>query len=64
MTTPTRNSSNKTALRASLKKEDASLAERLVATDVPLVVPPEPEAPVAAAREVEAPVVAAPPACS
>jgi hypothetical protein len=43
MTTPTRNSSNKTALRASLKKEDASLAERLVATDVPLVEPPEPD---------------------
>jgi hypothetical protein len=49
MTTPTYTdtSSNKTALRASLKKEDESLAERLVATDVPLVEPPEPEAPVA-----------------
>ncbi|HRF11106.1 MAG: hypothetical protein ABTS16_08990 [Candidatus Accumulibacter phosphatis] len=48
MTTPTRTtSSNKTALRASLKKEDESLAERLVATDVALVVPPEPEAAVA-----------------
>lgn len=58
MTTPTRTSSNKTALRASLKKEDESLGERLVATDVPLVAPPEPEA--VAAREVEAPVAAAP----
>jgi hypothetical protein len=58
MTTPTRTSSNKTALRASLRKEDESLAERLVATDVPLVTPSEPEA--VAAREVEAPVAAAP----
>ena len=50
MTTPTRTtSSNKTSLRASLKKEDESLAERLVATDVALVAPPEPEAPAAGA---------------
>jgi hypothetical protein len=51
MTTPTTPipSSNKTALRASLKKEDESLAERLAATDLPLVVPPEPAAPAAAA---------------
>ncbi|MBL8390259.1 MAG: hypothetical protein JNN21_00070, partial [Candidatus Accumulibacter sp.] len=33
-------SDNKTALRASLKKEDASLADRLVATEVPLVPDP------------------------
>ena len=44
MTTPTSASTNKTALRASLKKEDESLAERLVATDIPLVATPEPEA--------------------
>jgi len=48
MTTPTSASTNKTALRASLKKEDESLAERLVATDIPLVATPEPEAPVVA----------------
>ena len=55
MTTPTRTTnSNKTALRASLKKEDESLAERLVATDVALVAPPEPEAPAAAAPEAQA----------
>lgn len=55
MTTPTRTTSNnKTALRASLKKEDESLAERLVATDVALVAPPEPEAPAAAAPETQA----------
>jgi hypothetical protein len=55
MTTPARTtSSNKTALRASLKKEDESLAERLVATDVALVVPQEPEAPAAAAPETQA----------
>ncbi|HNC20479.1 hypothetical protein [Accumulibacter sp.] len=55
MTTPTRTTnSNKTALRASLKKEDESLAERLVATDVALVVQPEPEAPAADAPETQA----------
>lgn len=43
MTTPTSTANNKTALRASLKKEDESLAERLAATDVPLVPPAEPE---------------------
>jgi len=43
MTTPSTTSNNKAALRASLKKEDESLAERLVATDVPLVPPAEPE---------------------
>ncbi|WP_300451305.1 hypothetical protein [Accumulibacter sp.] len=49
MTTPTRAaSSNKSALRASLKKEDESLAERLAATDVPLVAEPEAETPVVA----------------
>ncbi len=52
MTTPPRSSSattsNKTALRASLKKEDESLGERLLATDVPLVAPTEPPAPAAA----------------
>lgn len=49
MTTPTRAAStNKSALRASLKKEDESLAERLAATDVPLVAEPEAEAPVVA----------------
>lgn len=36
MTTPPRTSTNKTALRASLKKEDDSLADRLAATDAPL----------------------------
>jgi len=70
MTTPPRSSSaggpatsNKTALRASLKKEDESLAERLVATDLPLVAPAEPEPPVAApVRKVaaEAPAAAKP----
>jgi len=35
MTTSSRPSSNKTALRASLKKEDDSLADRLVGTDAP-----------------------------
>ncbi len=61
MTTPV-TTSNKTALRASLKKEDESLAERLVATDVPLVAQPEPPASTAApVRKVEAePVVAKP----
>lgn len=55
MTTPARTTnSNKTALRASLKKEDESLAERLVATDVALVAPQEPEAPAAAAPETQA----------
>jgi hypothetical protein len=58
MTTPV-TTSNKTALRASLKKEDESLAERLVATDVPLVAPPEPEA--AAPAPPTSPVVAASP---
>lgn len=48
MTTPTSASTNKTALRASLKKEDESLAERLVVADIPLVATPEPEAPVVA----------------
>lgn len=57
MTTPPSTSSNKTALRASLKKEDESLAERLVATDLPLLATPdEPAAPLA-----EAPVAAAAP---
>ncbi|EXI80910.1 MAG: hypothetical protein AW10_01523 [Candidatus Accumulibacter appositus] len=36
MTTSSRTSSNKTALRASLKKEDDSLADRLVAADAPI----------------------------
>ncbi|MEF8721800.1 MAG: hypothetical protein V5B30_04100 [Candidatus Accumulibacter delftensis] len=36
MTTSSRPSSNKTALRASLKKEDDSLADRLVGTDAPI----------------------------
>jgi hypothetical protein len=46
MTTPTRTTtSNKTALRASLKKEDDSLAERLVAADAPLVAHPSPKLP-------------------
>jgi hypothetical protein len=58
MTTPV-TTSNKTALRASLKKEDESLAERLVATDVPLVAPPELEA--AAPTAHASPVVAASP---
>jgi len=58
MTTPV-TTSNKTALRASLKKEDESLAERLVATDVPLVAPPETE--VVAPTPPASPVVAAPP---
>ena len=49
MTTPSTTSNNKAALRASLKKEDESLAERLVATDIPLVPPAEPESPEAAA---------------
>ncbi|MCB1940825.1 MAG: hypothetical protein KDI53_02055 [Candidatus Accumulibacter sp.] len=35
MTTPPRTTSNKTALRASLKKEDDSLADRLAAADAP-----------------------------
>ncbi|MEF8699785.1 MAG: hypothetical protein V5B33_10815 [Candidatus Accumulibacter sp. UW20] len=48
-TTPIQSSSNKTALRASLKKEDESLAERLAAADLPLVAPPEPAVPAAAA---------------
>lgn len=48
MTTPTSASTNKTALRASLKKEDESLAERLVATDIPLVATPEPALPASA----------------
>ena len=59
MTTPV-TTSNKTALRASLKKEDESLAERLVATDVHLVAPPETEV-VAAPTPPASPVVAAPP---
>jgi len=58
MTTPV-TTSNKTALRASLKKEEESLAERLVATDVPLVAPPETE--VVAPTPPASPVVAAPP---
>jgi hypothetical protein len=37
MTTSSPPSSNKTALRASLKKEDDSLADRLVGTDAPIV---------------------------
>ncbi len=45
MTTSTRTSSNKTALRASLKKEDDSLADRLAGTDVPLVATSETETP-------------------
>jgi len=57
MTTPDRVTSNKTALRASLKKEDESLATRLAATDVPLVAEPEPEPVVAVSSE---PVVASP----
>jgi hypothetical protein len=36
MTTSSGTSSNKTALRASLKKEDDSLADRLVGTDAPI----------------------------
>ena len=36
MTTSSRTSSNKSALRASLKKEDDSLAGRLVAADAPV----------------------------
>jgi len=36
MTTTSRTSSNKTALRASLKKEDDSLADRLVGADAPI----------------------------
>ena len=58
MTTPTSTANNKTALRASLKKEDESLAERLAATDVPLVPPAEAESseiPVPAAGTVVAP---------
>ena len=51
MTTPTTTSSNKTALRASLKKEDDSLADRLVAADAPLVATPETEAPDVAVPE-------------
>lgn len=51
MTTPTTTSSNKTALRASLKKEDDSLADRLVAADAPLVATPEAEAPDVAVPE-------------
>jgi hypothetical protein len=64
MTTPTSASTNKTALRASLKKEDESLAERLVATDIPLVATPEPEAPVVAPspRRASPPPLAAAPA--
>jgi hypothetical protein len=36
MTTSSPPSSNKTALRASLKKEDDSLADRLAGTDAPI----------------------------
>ncbi len=69
MTTPPRSSSattsNKTALRASLKKEDESLGERLLATDVPLVAPTEPPAPAAAPeRKVATARVAATPAAT
>ena len=69
MTTPPRTSSattsNKTALRASLKKEDESLGERLLATDVPLVAPTEPPAPAAAPeRKVATARVAATPAAT
>ncbi|MCB1964919.1 MAG: hypothetical protein KDI64_02395 [Candidatus Accumulibacter sp.] len=53
MTTPTRTSSNKTALRASLKKEDDSLADRLVGADAPLVATSE-------AAELDPPAAAAP----
>ncbi|SBT04998.1 conserved hypothetical protein [Candidatus Accumulibacter aalborgensis] len=48
MTTTTPANTNKTALRASLKKEDESLAQRLLATDIPLVAAPEDQAPAAA----------------
>lgn len=65
MTTPERVTSNKAALRASLKKEDESLGARLAAAEVPLV--PEAEAPAVAASSepvvpaTEAPAVASPP---
>lgn len=55
MTTSSRTSSNKTALRASLKKEDDSLADRLVGADAPIdatnqeaVDAPEPAVPTSA----------------
>lgn len=57
MTTLDRVTSNKTALRVSLKKEDESLATRLAATDAPLVAEPEPEPVVAVSSE---PMVAPP----
>ncbi|MDS4013739.1 MAG: hypothetical protein RKP46_05200 [Candidatus Accumulibacter sp.] len=49
MTTSGNDSGNKAALRASLKKEDESLGERLAASDVPLLVP-------AATEDVPAPI--------
>lgn len=52
--TTTPDSSNKTALRASLRKEDESLAERLAETDVPLVPADPAVAPVAAASSAPA----------
>ncbi|MCM8624646.1 hypothetical protein [Accumulibacter sp.] len=51
--TTTPDSSNKTALRASLRKEDESLAERLAEAEVPLVPVGPPDLPVAAVSSAE-----------
>ncbi len=56
MTTLGSDTSNKTALRASLKKEDESLGERLAATEGPLVVPAEADVSAALPPAGEAPV--------
>lgn len=55
MSTSGNDSGNKLALRASLKKEDESLGERLAATDVPLLVPPVDDLAAAAAPATQAP---------
>lgn len=55
MPTSGNDSGNKLALRASLKKEDESLGERLAATDVPLPVPPGEDLAAAAASVAQAP---------
>ncbi|HMW80519.1 MAG TPA: hypothetical protein PKC78_09130 [Accumulibacter sp.] len=56
MSTSGSDTSNKAALRASLKKEDESLGERLAASELPLLVPPDPEVASAPAPIAEAPV--------
>ena len=56
MSTSGSDTSNKAALRASLRKEDESLGERLAASELPLLVPPDPEVASAPAPTAEAPV--------